>query len=463
MRWRYLILALFLAVPTATAIQVWPQRLAFAIPGRHRHFLADDEKTNQLLFVHCAPEDDAKPRIEYYDGDSGKLTKTTTLDLGKWHGRGYWARVSDDGNSLSWLLACSVPRYHTRCASDWAPNSDLPPFDLQGKAWLTTFDLPSGQIRSRVSVEASDNHFDLAPNGDAFAVLQGKSSQLAVFDARTGQCQCKVQFPLGEEGFISSCFSPDGRKLLYQRYDLAAAGRLLHLVNLSSGEEEWTSQLPEGQMLCEWRPGELRCYENSLRFYDWLPTRRHRYVFDGKTLGPGTPDPLFDCDYRVLASPNGSIDTEKWVGQFEKYPPRQPAWADWIAELEIRTGIRVFDHSKVPYYMGCVRVINRATKTARFEKHVQSIEPCRLALDGKVLIIDRQEVPLADLEGIDCGVALASLAHTPGGPFEIYRTDIWPRWIWTTLGTGTLLTAFALLARWPHVVIQRRKIAALRM
>ena len=80
MRWRYLILGMFVAVPVATAIHVWPQRPAYCIPGG-RQYLADDPTQRQLLFMRDDRKTGLPPVIERYDADSGRLASEVSLRL----------------------------------------------------------------------------------------------------------------------------------------------------------------------------------------------------------------------------------------------------------------------------------------------------------------------------------------------------------------------------------------------
>jgi hypothetical protein len=94
---------------------------------------------------------------------------------------------------------------------------------------------------------------------------------------------------------------------------------------------------------------------------------------------------------------------------------------------------------------GCVRLIYRASGKIQFEKQVILPEDCRFAMGGSLMRVNPGR-----------GVPKSTIPR----PFEFYRTDSWARRIWTTLSVLTVLFAFALLARWRHLVIRRRRASA---
>src|SRR5262249_6435700 len=81
MRWRYLILGMFFAMPTALAIHGFPQRPAYRIPNLGRRYFADDAANRELFFIRFDTQTGNNLILERWDADTGNLKSTTTL---KW-------------------------------------------------------------------------------------------------------------------------------------------------------------------------------------------------------------------------------------------------------------------------------------------------------------------------------------------------------------------------------------------
>jgi hypothetical protein len=446
MRWRYLILGLFLAVPTATAIHHWPQRPAYCIPGEGRYILTDDPLRGELLFFCCDENAAIAPRIERRDAQSGALSGTTSLDctsLPNWPRQGFWVRISDDRTILTWLVSDWSPTFATNYVRD---------FESPNVFRVATFDATTGRNVGHISEPYVGRHVNISPNGERCAVVLHYPNRLSVRDVRTGTPLFVFPFPGGYGEDFSSCFSPDGHFFLFQRLVGEKVGRTLHLLNVETGNIERTYELPIGRTFDEWRPNELRTHEVLLP--EGPRYRRYRHDFDGQMLGPGIPDGLLDTTHQVLMSANGRCDNETWVGQFGYHESGSPVWMELISKIETMTGLILINRRPKPSYVGYARIVDRATHATRFQMDIPSVFRCRLVMDGALLVTGGKDV-FSDPK--------ATNAPTTIPPFEIYRTDVWPRWIWTTLGTGALVAAFALLARWQHVVIRRHRLNELRV
>jgi hypothetical protein len=455
MRWRYLILGLFVAVPTGTVIHFWPQRPAYGIPGG-RQYLADDPAQRQLLFLDDKRKAGLPPVIERYDADSGRLVSSVQLHS-----------ESNDPRSLMNGVVVISGDLKTICLFNWAVDEDGQHFKLTA----FFFDVESGNRRAGEVSLANHVCKGLAHNGKWFAGINNLTN-LVVIDTQSYRIHAEVRCPTGHYVNMSICFSPDNKQLLYQWRLVGEVGRVLHLLDLETGQEVRTFSVPKDQWLCEWKPGELRISEPLSQHGDNWPVRRYRHPFDGITLGPGTSDPLLDTSDRMLSVANLLVDTESWVGQFESHQQRQPRWVKMLDLLESKTDWNLVDHRRVLWYCGTVRLIDRATKSVRFEKEVPHADRCHFALDGKLLIVDTEPSTFRLNAGFGLGLFTATQAPTftftsttsvpapglppPPQPFEIYRTDPWPRWLWTALGALAVITAFALIARWRHVTIRRR-------
>ncbi len=437
MRWRYLILGIFLAVPLATALQVWPQLPVFLIPDG-RQYLVDDPANRQLLFYFDSG-DNLPPIIERYDADSGRLLSILPLSIAEKDTTSKWAMV-DSAMISSDLGTIGVF------------NLGVPLNETFLRMNVTFFDALTGKRHARESTFLVAHRKGFSPNGKWFAMVQGRG-QLTIIDTKSCRTHWQVGSPNVESYQTGVCFSPDSRYLLYQWAVDDDSARTLHLLNLELRQIEATFQLPPGRWLCDWRGNDLWSFEMMPYQPYSNPVRRYRHAFDGRTLGAGVADPLLVREYIETQIPDRLFETDSWAGQFETHAPRQPDWAPLLERLQDYFGLR-FVRTPAAIYSGRVRIIDRSTKTVMFEKGVPDTRQCRLAMDGKLLIVNTKE----DSFDHDLFAAPPTTREKPPKPFEIYRTDIWPRWIWTTLGTGCLLAAFALLARWRHVVIRRRRL-----
>jgi hypothetical protein len=451
MRWRYLILGLFLAAPTAAAIHVWPQSPVYYLPGEDRYLIGDDVARGELLFFNCPVDITKTPCIERYNAATGKLKSSLILDcssLGNWPRQGFWIRISDDGALVTWLVCDFLPWNATNYASD-SQSIDV--------CLLATFDAATGRNLGHISERSSARHVNVSPNGKFCAAIvsdrsghvekRNELARLSVRDTISGNSLFIFSFAGGWDETFASCFSTDSRYFLSQRVTSKDSGRQLHLLNIESGNIERSFQLPAGRIIDEWKHNELRTRES-------LPPNgkrigRFRHDFDGRTLGDGVADPLLEIPHPISMSPNGHCDHGRWVGQFEYQDLETPSWMKYVSRFEAMTGLNLSARPRSTPLCGLARIVDRSTNAICFEKHVPNLNGCRFILDGSLLVSGGKD---------PWSVLLTPGAATPTPPFEIYRTDPWPRWIWTALGTGILFAAFALLARWRHVVIRRRRL-----
>ncbi len=437
MRYRYLIMGILIAVPVGMLIHIWPQMPAYRIPGG-RHFLADDPEQRQLLFLLDQRREQKPPVIQRYDATSGRLVSEMALQGEKWHP---WHADVDSSLITKDLKTLAVFEFDMN-------------HDSLNPAWTVfLYETQTGKLIGKLSFDEFHSK-GFSPDGKWFAALHGYG-KLAIVDTQNCQRRFEASKPESVVAFPDiTVVSPHERKqLLFQCHVPGEDGQKIHALNLQNGETRVVGQLPADHRLLgghvlnvrSFKPLMIRQFQTPLA--SWL-----RHEFDGERLSEGVPDSSFGSDYSICHQPHLAFESASLVSQHESYPDRKSS--NWIALYRKLDSLGVGQFLELPEHDlgGSVRLIDRVSGKIQFEKQVAFPTNCRFTMGGSLMMLDPSH-----------GVISLGAFIEPSAPpaIEIYRTDGWPRWIWTTLSVLAVLFVFALLARWRHLVI--RRVASLRV
>jgi hypothetical protein len=435
---RRTILALLLAGATATGIAVWPARPAYVISSDNRTFLSVDVNARQLLTVMFDEDSSAPPTIERRDVVTGRLMSATPLD---------WADVvaevrqvvARDNNAWGSCFHISAD-----CTTlNWSETIAIKGHDRQEDR-SADFDTTTGRRLGPIRHVSFANCEAWSPDGRWMLMPKSDSSrQFDIIDTRSGQPLMRVEPPSGTSSSAHGCFAPDSRHLALQWSD----GAILYQINLDTRSIERTYRLMEyttnadndnvWETVAEWRPGELRteltyCAVGTTQFFDFsFRHRTSRHRFDGEALGEGQIDPLLDDN--PLGLERGSRgEGDGWVARAVIGDGSESMLSQWLGVVESRFGRGLLVNWRGRFGTRyTVRIIDRASNAVRYEYTQFAWENSQVVLDGSYVLL------------MTCG------------RMEVWRTDVWPRWLWATAGGIGMLAAMMILARIGRAGIQR--------
>src|SRR5262245_18277602 len=202
MRWRYVILGILLAVPTAGVIQLWPPIPAYRIPGANRKYLADARSNRELLFLVFDSQSDEPPVIERRAASSGGLLASTPLEWAKMSilvNRRHETLISADRTTFVWLQEIS----------EFAASKER----CRGAA----FDTITGQLLGDVFICEDIGYCYLSPNVHWLMIFRGiPTYRLVIHYTTSGKSHHEIPAPNEFFALLHGCFSPHSKQALFQ-------------------------------------------------------------------------------------------------------------------------------------------------------------------------------------------------------------------------------------------------------